>query len=54
MLTDYIVCTNDDECICDYSKQGLNSSVLINLQDIERIELIYEKDSKTWEWLNNQ
>lgn len=54
MLTDYIVCTNDDECICDYSNQGLNSSVLINLQDIGRIELIYEKDSKTWEWLNNQ
>ena len=54
MLNDDIVCTNDDECICDYSNQGLNSSVLINLQDIERIELLYEKDSKTWEWLNNQ
>lgn len=30
---------------------GLNSSVAINLKDVERIEIIYEKDSETWERL---
>lgn len=30
---------------------GLNSSVTINLKNIERIEIIYEKDSEVWERL---
>lgn len=33
---------------------GLNSSVVINLSNIERIELIYEKDSKVWEKLKGK
>lgn len=28
---------------------GLRSSVVINLKEVERIEIIYEKDSKVWE-----
>ena len=47
----YSLCNkNDDETIRDYS--NVKSSVIINLQDVERIELFYEDNSETWEWLN--
>ena len=36
----------------DPAEGGLCSSVAINLKDVERIEIIYEKDSKVWEKLN--
>jgi hypothetical protein len=35
------------------SKNDLNSSVIINLRDIERIEVIYEKESDLWKYLIN-
>lgn len=38
--------------IFDPVEGGLYSSVAINLKDVERIEVIYEKDSKVWEKLN--
>lgn len=50
-LMNYYLCNkNDDEIIRDYS--SVKSSVIINLQDIERIELFYEDNSETWKWLN--
>jgi len=50
-LINYALCSKkDDEIIRDYSEQ--KSAVIINLQDIERIELFYEKESETWSWLN--
>ncbi len=33
----------------DPAEGGLCSSVAINLKEVERIEIIYEKDSKVWE-----
>ena len=27
-------------------------SVVFNLRDIERIDVVYEDDSETWKWLN--
>lgn len=38
--------------IFDPAEGGLYSSVAINLKDVERIEIIYENDSKVWEKLN--
>lgn len=36
----------------DPEEQGLDSSVAINMQNIDRIELIYEKDSLVWKRMN--
>lgn len=41
---------NNDELICDYSET--NSTVVINLQDIEYFQILYEDDSEKWKWLN--
>lgn len=41
------------ETIIDTEKENLKSSVTINLRDIDRIELLYENDSKVWKWLND-
>lgn len=50
-LIEYCLCNKDnDKIIRDYSAQ--KSSVIINLQNVERIELFYEEDSTVWEWLN--
>lgn len=35
--------------IYDPDKGGLKSSVVINLSNVERIELVYEDDSKVWQ-----
>ena len=35
-----------------YKADGLCSSVVINLNEVERIEIIYEKDSKVWKKAN--
>lgn len=43
---------NDHEEYYDPEGQGLDSAVAINMQNIERIELIYEKDSLTWKRMN--
>ena len=32
--------------------EDIKSSVIINLQDVERVELVYEDDSEVWKWLN--
>lgn len=51
-LIEYCLCNkNDDKIKRDYSEQ--KSSVIINLQDIERMELFYENDSKKWNWLKD-
>lgn len=42
--------TNDE--IYDPSNCDLKSSVVINLSNVERIELIYEDDSKVWQRMN--
>lgn len=39
---------------CDVIYKGEKSSVVFNLNDIERIEFFYEGDSKTWEWLSKE
>ena len=41
------------ETVFDPEENGLNSSVIINLRDVERIEVIYEKDSDLWNYLIN-
>lgn len=42
---------SDDEEIFNPKDANLNSTVVFNLHDIERIELFYENDSRTWKWL---
>lgn len=36
------------------SKEGLKSVVAINLQDVERIEIVYDDESEVWKNMNNQ
>lgn len=43
---------NSKEIIFNPQEKALNSSVVINLRDIERIEVIYEKESKHWNYLS--
>lgn len=51
-LVEYcIVNKNTNEKIFDPAEGGLNSSVTVNLSNIERIEIIYEKDSEIWQRL---
>lgn len=42
---------NTDEMIFDSEDSEVNSSVVINLKDVERIEIFYEKDSDAWKIL---
>lgn len=45
---------NSNEIVQKNSKElGLKSSITFCLQDIERIEMFYENDSKVWALLNN-
>lgn len=41
-----------DKDTCNVIYKQETSSVVFNLNDVERIELIYEDDSKVWELLN--
>lgn len=51
-LIDYAAMdVNTKNVIFNPNKKNLNSSVVINLRDVERIELIYEKDSDLWNYL---
>lgn len=51
-LIDYLcVDKNTNEKTFDPESDNLNSSVAINLNNIERIEIIYEKDSEVWKRL---
>lgn len=51
-LVDYCCVDKDtNEKIFDPEQGGLNSSVAINLNNIERIELFYENDSEVWKCL---
>lgn len=53
-LIDYAAMdVNTRNVIFNPNKKNLNSSVVINLRDVERIELIYEKDSDLWNYLIN-
>lgn len=47
----YCVDKNTNKKIFDPEQGGLNSSVAINLGNIERMEIIYEKDSDVWKRL---
>lgn len=47
----YCVDKNTNKKIFDPEQGGLNSSVVINLSNIERIEIIYEKNSEVWQRL---
>ena len=52
-LSDYgVIKKGTDEEICDPDKANLKSSVVIPLSNVERIELIYEDDSKVWEQMH--
>lgn len=55
VLIDY--CTVDKKtngAIYNSNDSGLSSTVAVNLRDVERIELIYEKDSEVWERLSGK
>lgn len=41
-----------NEVIYDSCSSGLNSIMIINLKDVERIEIIYENESKVWKRLS--
>jgi len=47
----YCVDKNTNKKIFDPEQGGLSSSVVINFNNIERIEIIYEKDSDVWKRL---
>jgi len=50
-LTNYCIYSEEDnQVIRDCSNQKM--AIVFNLQDIQRIELLYEDDSKVWEWIN--
>jgi len=54
-LIDYCcVDKNTHDTLFDPDNGGLCSSVVINLKDIERIEIIYENDSVVWKWLKDK
>lgn len=49
LLVDYYrLDKTKNDVIYDPDKDQMHSSVLINLNDVESIHIIYEKDSKTW------
>lgn len=49
-LIDYAcLSTKDGQAIFDPDKSDMLSTVVINLKDVERIQLQYEKDSAVWE-----
>ena len=48
----YCVDRKNNNKIFDPEADGLCSSVVINLSEVERIEIIYEKDSNVWERAN--
>lgn len=48
----YCVDKKTNNKLFDPEAGGLCSSVVINLKEVERIEIIYEKDSKVWEKAN--
>lgn len=50
----YCLSKKDDQIVFDPDKGKLKSSVAITLKDVERIEIIYENDSETWERLNGK
>ena len=53
-LIDYAAMdVNTRNVIFNPNKKNLNSSVIINLRDVERIEVIYAKDSDLWNYLIN-
>lgn len=51
VLTEYYELKTDNTIVFDSGKEASHYSVAINERDIERIECIYESDSKTWKTL---
>lgn len=43
-----------DELLYDPQKSNTKATVAINLHDVERIELIYEDNSKVWKYLADE
>lgn len=55
VLINYItVDKKNDELLFDPQKSNTKTTVAINLHDIERIELIYEDNSKVWKYLSGE
>ena len=49
VLINYIVAKQDtNQIVYDPQKDKLKSTVMINLRDVDRIELVYNNDSKVW------
>ena len=54
-LTNYIAVDNVTNDVKNNPKEdGLKSSVIINLREVERIELVYEDGSKVWQRLSGE
>ena len=54
-LADYVVINKQtNETTYDPAKDNLKSSIVIPLSNIERIELVYENDSKVWKRINGE
>lgn len=54
-LINYAIFNKDtDEPVQNLEELGLKSSIVFNLHDVERIQLIYEDDSNIWQWLNKR
>lgn len=51
LINYYCLSKKDNQVIFDPDKDNLKSSVVINLKDVERIEIVYENDSEIWERL---
>lgn len=50
-LTNYCIYSEEDnQLIRDCSNQKM--AIVFKLQDIQHIEILYENDSRVWEWLN--
>lgn len=54
-LVDYCsVDTEEKNKVFEPKSKGLYSSVIINLKEVERIEIVYEKDSEVWKRISGE
>jgi hypothetical protein len=52
VITNYIRANKNNELQYCPKTQNENSMVAVNMRDIERVELVYQDNSKIWEWYN--
>lgn len=52
-LVKYAITDKKNNVLTNYPKHNINSSVVINLNDVEVVQLFYIDDSEVWKWLNN-